>query len=128
MQGSAVVAKSVAKVIAIVDDDRNLRDALKNLLETAGYESHLYASAEAFLEDGGYEAVDCILTDVRMPGMSGVTMLGELQGIPHLPPIVIMTSHDDCKTIAAAANSMASAFLSKPVDTSELLRCLAALT
>jgi len=116
-----------SKVIAIVDDDRNLRDALQDLLETAGYESQLYPSAEAFLEKEGYVGADCVLTDINMPGMSGIDMLKELQGLPHLPPIIIMTSYDDCDTISAAANSMAVAFLSKPVDTAELLKCLAAL-
>jgi len=122
-----MVKKSYPKTIAIVDDDRNLREALKDLLEAAGYASHLYSSAEEFLDLRGYALADCVLTDMRMSGMSGIDMLIAMQGIPNLPPVIVMTSHDDCETISAAANRNAAAFLSKPVDTGELVRCLAAL-
>lgn len=99
--------------IAIVDDDQNLREALCDLLEAEGYRCDQYESADRFLQLEGYRSVDCILTDLRMPGRSGLALLQSLRDIPDCPPILIMTSSTDVRE--AALDSGAFAYLIKPV-------------
>lgn len=110
--------------VAIVDDDLHLRESIKDLLETADLHGVLYDSATSFLEEKGHLNADCILADVKMPGMSGLEMLSRLSEIDDRPPVVIMTSYLDEKTETAARNSGAAAFLGKPVSTDKLLASL----
>ncbi|WP_367829961.1 response regulator transcription factor [Shinella sp. S4-D37] len=112
------------KTIAIVDDDRLLREALQDLLEAEGFESHLYACAEAFLSQFDARPVDCIVADVRMTGMSGIDMLGILQAKPHCPPVLIMTSYGDARMEGRALSGGATAFLAKPLDSRKLIACI----
>ena len=112
------------KTVAVIDDHRYLRESLKDLLEAAGYESDLYHSAEAFLNEKGYSNVDCILADVRMPGMSGVEMLQALSKMPSHPPVIIMTAHGDKDIEAAVFQAGAIAFLRKPVNADLLMSWL----
>jgi two-component system, LuxR family, response regulator FixJ len=108
------------KQIAIVDDEVHLRESLKDLLETAGYSSRLYHSADYFLQEKGYLGVGCILADVRMPGMSGMELLQVLQSIPDCPPAIIMTSYADDHMRLLAMRLGAASFLSKPIDSTLL--------
>lgn len=110
--------------IAIVDDDRAVRESLQDLLDAQGYQSLLYASAEDFLSQHGYRSVDCILADVKMPGMSGIEMLAHLKRMPNCPPVLIMTSYTSAQTKEAALRSGARAFLEKPLDSRQLISCL----
>lgn len=112
-------------VIAIVDDDQSIREALDDLVLSCGYESRLYNSAEAFLAERGTVAVDCILVDVKMPGLSGIELQAVLneQAAPK-PPMIFMTSYRDERTRAAAMNGGAFEFLGKPVDFARLILCL----
>jgi FixJ family two-component response regulator len=119
------MAKANTKIVAIVDDDLHLRESIKDLLETAGYESHLYESGDHFLEKQGYRSADCILADVRMPGISGLELLSALSGVVGCPPVIIMTSYADAQTKSAVYRSGAVAFLGKPIDTEQLLACIA---
>ncbi len=104
------------KHIAIIDDEMHLRESLKDLLETAGYFSDLYESADHFLREEGYRSVACILADVRMPGTSGIQLLKILEDVPNCPPTLIMTSYADEQTRLLALASGAAAFLPKPID------------
>jgi FixJ family two-component response regulator len=108
-------------IVAIVDDDRHLRESLQDLLETEGIESRLYASAEDLLFQSGHEGVDCVLADVRMTGMSGIEMLRILRAIVGCPPVLIMTSYADDGMRANALRCGAEAFLAKPVDSRKLI-------
>lgn len=112
------------KTIAIVDDDRNLRESLQDLLETEGFESYLYASAEEFLAQFGSQPVDCILADVRMTGMSGIDMLRILRAKPDCPPVLIMTSYADARMEDRALSGGAMAFLAKPLASRDLIACV----
>ncbi len=120
MSGSRV------KIVAIVDDDRNLRVALQDLLGTAGLRGELYASAEEFLSRKSHLAVDCIVSDLRLPGMSGIDLLRRLrrEGMQH--PVIIMTSYPGTDTDAIALREGALAFLSKPLNSEELLNLICA--
>jgi len=112
---------SSPRIVAIVDDDRNLRGALRDLLETAGFTSVLFGSADEFIASKGFLTVGCIIADVRMPGMSGVEMLQELRKHPTCPPVLIMTSYVDPKMKADAMRNGAVGFLGKPINPVQLL-------
>lgn len=115
---------SNVRTIAIVDDNRHLRESIKDLLETEGFAGELYSSAEDFLQREGYLFADCILADIRMTGMSGIEMLRILKLREDCPPILIMTSYADAQTESAVLQNGAAAFLGKPIDSGRLLSCL----
>lgn len=112
-------------VIAIVDDDQSIREALDDLVLSCGYQSRLFTSAEEFLAADDQSAIDCMLVDVKMPGLTGLELQAVLneQEAPR-PPMIFMTSYRDDKTRTAAMNGGAFAFLGKPVNFSQLVQCL----
>ena len=112
------------KIVAVIDDDLYLRESLQDLLETAGHIGELYESAEDFLSRKGFLTADFILTDLRMTGMTGVDLLRTLRSDGHQQPVLIMTSYPDIVAKTAAFKSGASAFLSKPFSSAQLLDCL----
>ncbi|MDR3485675.1 MAG: response regulator [Bradyrhizobium sp.] len=110
--------------IAIVDDDQAMREALDDMVKSCGYNSRLFVAAEAFLTDNARQAIDCMLVDVKMPGMSGIELQEILNAEPVRPPIIFMTSYRDERTRAAAMDGGALAFLGKPVDFDTLITLL----
>ncbi|NKJ07645.1 response regulator [Rhizobium sp. SG741] len=112
-------------VIAIVDDDRSIREALDDLILSCGYQSRLFASAEEYLADQDRASIDCMLVDVKMPGLTGIELQAVLNKQDTLkPPMIFMTSYSDSITRAAAMSGGAFAFLGKPVNLNQLLQCL----
>lgn len=107
--------------IAIVDDDQAMREALDDLIQSCGYESRLFPSAEAFLSDPNRRSIDCMLVDVKMPGLSGIELQAVLNSEPSKPPIIFMTSYRDERTRSAAMDGGALAFLGKPVEFDSLI-------
>ncbi|WDZ79329.1 response regulator (plasmid) [Ensifer adhaerens] len=112
---------SRAKIVAIIDDDRSLRLALQDLLEAVGIVGEVYESAEDFISQEGFRTADCILTDLRMPGMSGLELLRTLRTQGHEQPVLIMTSYADADAEEAALKGGASEFLSKPLNSNRLI-------
>ncbi|WP_410769326.1 response regulator transcription factor [Endobacterium cereale] len=110
--------------VAIIEDDNHLRNSIRDLLDTEGYSSALFESADRFLQSNQYEAVGCILADVRMPGTSGIDMLKELKARPGCPPILIMTSYSDQHTQSLAIKHGADGFFPKPLDSNLLLSAI----
>ncbi|WP_271896039.1 response regulator transcription factor [Candidatus Phyllobacterium onerii] len=102
------------RTIAVVDDDETIRRALDDLIHACGYGSALFATAEEFLAFDGRAGVDCILVDVKMPGMGGIELQLKLNADPPKPPMIFMTSNADDGTRAAAMAGGAFAFLRKP--------------
>lgn len=107
--------------IAIVDDDRAIREALEDLVHSCGYESRLFDSAEDFLSTSDRAEIDCMVVDVKMPGKSGIELQLELNKSPKRFPIIFLTSYRDERTREAAIAGGAFAFLSKPVDIDRLI-------
>lgn len=107
--------------IAIVDDDQGIREALDDLVKSCGYESRLFASAEEYLAYDAQSDIDCMLVDVKMPGLTGIELQAELNKKTMRPPMIFMTSYEDERTRNAAMDGGAFAFLGKPVDVSSLL-------
>lgn len=115
---------SHSSLIAIVDDDLAIREALDDLVRSLGHESLLFASAEEFLAFQPRASVDCMVVDVKMTGICGIELQRRLNQEPDRPPIIFMTSYHDDRTRAAAMDGGALAFLGKPVDLNRLIMCI----
>ncbi len=105
---------SAAPVISIVDDDDSLRNSLNNLLRSVGFRTRTFASGEEFLSSNQLHDTDCLILDVRMPGMSGLDLQRHIMAANSRVPIVFITSHGDDDAQARAMQAGAAAFLYKP--------------
>ena len=115
-------------LIAIVDDDDAVRDSLALLLRLHGFATREFASGEAFLKWAGTEPADCVLLDLRMAGLSGIDVQGELARRRLGWPIVMLTAHGDVATTRAALKAGAFDFIEKPFDGEVLLQTIRAAT
>jgi CheY-like chemotaxis protein len=107
--------------ITLVDDDESIRDAVTALLKSAGYEVSAYASAEAFLEAETLPNTECIVLDVRMPGMGGIELQRRLRSIQNGVPIIFIAANDDSRTRQLAMSEGAREFLCKPFEADLLI-------
>jgi FixJ family two-component response regulator len=106
-----MVAVGDANVVAVVDDDEALRTALQRLLKSAGFSVRSFASAEDFLDCGQQHQTGCLITDIRMPGMSGLDLQARLNA-EHCPiPTIFITAHGDDKLRLQAMRGGAVTFL-----------------
>lgn len=102
--------------VYLVDDDAAVRDALRLLLELRGLAVEVFASAEAALMRIDRGSRGCVLTDLRMPVMTGLDLMFELRERSIDLPVVVLTAHGDVSTTRAALRGGAFDFLEKPVD------------
>jgi FixJ family two-component response regulator len=110
-----------AKIVAVVDDDESYRAALQRLLRSAGIDVRSFASAEGFLNSGQQHETGCLITDIRMPGMSGLDLQAKLNA-DHCPiPTIFISAHGDEKMRLQAMRGGAVKFLAKPFDDAILL-------
>jgi FixJ family two-component response regulator len=114
------------KAVAIVDDDEEVRVALGGLLKSAGLAARAFESAEEFIESGQQFQVACLITDIRMPGMSGLELQAKLNAEACSIPIVFITAHGDAKMRMQALRAGAVEFLAKPFDDEALLESVRA--
>jgi len=110
--------------IAVVDDDQAIREAMDDLVKSFGYQSRLFSNAEEFLEYEARSEIDCMLVDVKMPGLSGLELQEVLNQQGGKPPMIFVTSFKDERTKSAALTGGAVAILGKPVDIEALIDCL----
>ena len=110
-----------AGIVHVVDDDQAMRHSLLFLLECAGMEARAYESALAFL--GGLASMErgCIVTDIRMPGMSGLELVGKLKEAGVTDPVIVITGHGDVPLAVEAMKAGVSDFIEKPFDDQQLL-------
>jgi two-component system, LuxR family, response regulator FixJ len=108
-------------VVHVIDDDAAVRDALAFVLASEDLKVHTYASAEAFLTALPPEVDGCIVTDVRMPGISGIELLRRLRKMGLMLPVIVVTGHADAHIAAEAINSGALACVMKPFNDDGLL-------
>jgi two-component system, LuxR family, response regulator FixJ len=111
-------------LISIVDDDESVRQALKSLIDSIGLHAELFESGEAFLNSRYVEQTDCLITDVRMPGISGLELQDRLNAIKSPIPIIFISAHDDGDACARALRAGAIDFLQKPFSEDALLGAL----
>jgi two-component system, LuxR family, response regulator FixJ len=110
--------------VHVVDDDEAMRDSLLFLLECAGIEARAYESALAFLERVPTMERGCIVSDVRMPGMSGLELVGRLNELGVRDPVIVITGHGDVPLAVAAMKAGVSDFIEKPFDHQQLLSAI----
>ena len=108
-------------IVHVIDDDEALRESLAFLLRTANIEVRTYASAVAFLDALPDARASCVITDVRMPGMSGIDLLRRLQELKIGMPVIVITGHGDVPLAVEAMKIGALDFLEKPFDDEVLL-------
>jgi FixJ family two-component response regulator len=113
--------KSTPEWVAIVDDDRSVQRALKDLIESAGISALCFGSAEDFLESHQRNQTACLVADISMPGMSGLELQAKLNAEGSRLPIIFITAHGNSKMKTLAVNAGAVAFLPKPFDDEVLL-------
>lgn len=107
--------------VFIVDDEEEVRDSLKMLIESVGLVAETYDSAQTYLENFDPSRPGCLILDVRMKGMSGLTLQEQLRKEPLYPPIIIITGHGDVQMAVRAVKAGASEFLEKPFNEQQLL-------
>ena len=112
---------STSRPICIVDDDEAVRDSLQALFEAEGFEAVAFGSARSFLDDGPAGA-GCLVTDLRMPDMNGLELLGALAGRAEAPPVIMITGHGDVPMAVRAMRLGAADFIEKPFDAQVLVR------
>ena len=111
-------------MISIVDDDQSVREATRSLLRSHGYAAVTFASAEEFLQSGLAGNASCLISDVRMAGVSGLELQRLLIDAGHRIPIIFMTAFPEEWARAAALEGGAHGFLTKPFSEHSLLSCL----
>jgi len=111
-------------VISIIDDDASVRAATNNLLSSHGYSVHTFESAEDFLQSALQGVSSCVVTDVQMPGISGLDLLTRLRTRGNNVPLIFITAFPDEGVRARALKAGAICFLSKPFPGSVLINSI----
>ena len=111
-------------LIAVIDDDEPFRTALVESLCSLGYRAREFASAEEYLAASGESSCDCIITDIHMPGMSGLDLQRLLMARDRRMPVIMITARGDPGLEARVAASGAVCLLEKPFGADALIGCL----
>jgi FixJ family two-component response regulator len=109
-------------VVVVVDDDPRVRESLESLIESSGLTARVFSHAEDFLRGGHLAATNCLITDVRMPGMDGLELQRRVRLVRPELPIIFITAHHDDQVERSALAEGAAFFIRKPFDAGELLR------
>jgi len=116
-----MASQADTKIVAIVDDDESVRRALQGLLKAVGLQAKAFASAEEFLDSGQQHHTACLVTDIRMPGMSGLDLQAKLNSQNCRIPTIFITAHGDANMRMQALRAGAVEFLAKPFSDDVLL-------
>jgi FixJ family two-component response regulator len=115
-----------APLISIVDDDPLARDGIRELIESLGYSTVAFTSAEHFLQSGVIAHTTCMIIDVQMPGLNGLELQETLRSRGHRTPVIMITAFPNETYRKRALDGGAVGFLSKPFDDASLIKCLTA--
>jgi FixJ family two-component response regulator len=121
---SKVLTLSKAPVISIVDDDESVREATEFLVRSLGYSAATYSSAEEYLSSGSVDDCSCLITDLRMPGMSGADLQDVLIADGYRTPVIFISASLDEQVRVRVLDAGAYGFLHKPFDEQSLIECL----
>jgi FixJ family two-component response regulator len=113
-------------LVTIVDDEAAIREALSELIQSAGFETTCFASTSELFEAGVLDGPGCLVLDVRMPGASGLDLQHHLARAGNLKPIIFLTGHGDIPMTVQAMKAGAVDFLTKPVRDQTLLDAIVA--
>ena len=114
------------KMVAVVEDDDSYRVAVQRLLKSAGFSVQSFATAEDFLRSGRQHETGCLISDIRMPGMSGLDLQARLNADHCLIPTIFITAHGDEDMRLQAMRGGAVKFMVKPFDGEILLESVRA--
>lgn len=116
--------RTTAFLIAVVDDDPGVRGSVDSLLRSAGLAGRCFEGAEALLRCGEEAHIACIVTDLHMPGISGIDLQAELTRLGWRQPVIVMTAFPTDAAREQALSCGARAFLTKPIDPDTLLAAI----
>src|SRR6266576_2382840 len=111
----------ILHMISIIDDDDSVRESLRRLMRSVGFAVNVFASAEEFLDSDRLRYTDCLILDVRLPGMDGLELQCHLATSHSEIPIIFITSYEDDEVRARALNAGAVDYFLKPFDDQDLL-------
>ena len=111
-------------MISIIDDDDVVREAVGILVESLGYATATFSSANDYLKSSCLAETSCVITDLNMPGMSGLDLQERLISDGYRTPVIFMTAYFDETVRARALDAGALGFLRKPFDDKALIACL----
>jgi FixJ family two-component response regulator len=111
-------------VISIVDDDPSVREAMLGFVRSLGFDAVAFPSAEDFLQSDQIDEITCLITDVQMPGLSGVELQSHLISQGSAVPIIFVTASPERRIEAQVRRAGAAGFLNKPFDDETLIACL----
>lgn len=120
-----MMATASRPVVFVVDDDEDVRDSLRALLESAHWPVEDFAAAADFLDHAGLEEGGCLITDIRMPGMDGLALQAALTARGTGLPVIVVTGHGDVPLAVQAMKAGAVDFLEKPFDDEQILTAVA---
>jgi len=112
--------------IHVIDDDAAMRDSLAFLLDVNGFRPQVFESADAFLDGIDADAVNCVVSDIRMPGLNGIELVRKLKGRGAACPVILITGHGDVALAVEAMKAGAADFIEKPFDDDALLDAIRA--
>jgi FixJ family two-component response regulator len=111
-------------LIAVVDDDESVREAVKGLLKSHGYGALVFDRAEAFLDSDKRRSTACLIADVQMPGMTGPDLHDRLVASGNPIPTILITAYPDSVARARALRNGVKCYLTKPFREEDLLACI----
>ena len=115
---------SEVPLISTIDDDSLARDGTSELVESLGYKSVTFNSAESFLQSGVIAETTCLITDLQMPGLNGLELQEVLRSRGYRTPVILITAYPNEKHRTRALANGAVGFLSKPFNEQCLIECL----
>jgi FixJ family two-component response regulator len=115
---------TVSLVVSIVDDDQSVRDGIVDLVRASGFDAEAFERAEHFLQSSRLQRTSCLITDARMPGMTGLELYDRLVASGRLIPTIVITAFPRDADRARALRAGVLCYLAKPVDEDELITCI----
>jgi FixJ family two-component response regulator len=125
-KASASEVQARRDLIAVVDDDESVRNAVHGVLRSAGLKARTFGSAEEFLCSGQQAQIGCVISDMQMPGMTGLELLAQLATAEHHIPVIFITAYGSPRLREQARRAGAVQFLDKPFDDELLLQIVRA--
>lgn len=111
-------------LISIVDDDESVREATRGLISSLGFNAEAFASGKDFLESGRVQGTSCLITDIQMPGMTGLELHAQLLASGHVIPTILITAYPNDRGRARASDAGIACYLTKPFSEDALLDCI----